>query len=141
LGFSTFNRKIFRISKFRAENFSGRELSARKILGGKKFSASVPGAISGAEMCAGTCAPSVMRKKPGVFPDFAAIGRKFLERTDFWAGKIVGVLWGIQGFAGISMNQHGAGKFSSLSPLEGDSPPPKNRYSLPPLAGLKKRTD
>jgi hypothetical protein len=45
LGFSTFDRKNFRILKFRAENFSVRELSIRKILGGKNFSASVPGAI------------------------------------------------------------------------------------------------
>jgi hypothetical protein len=59
LDFSTLNPKIFRFLKFRAENFSAREISIQKILGGKNFSANMPGAIGCEGMYADPHAPSV----------------------------------------------------------------------------------
>jgi hypothetical protein len=91
LEFSTFDRKIFRILKFRAENFSAREISNQKNLSGKNFSASVPGAIGRTGFCRGPCATSGMWEKPGVFPDFAMIVRKFLGRKNVRAGKDPGI--------------------------------------------------
>ena len=88
LQFSTFNPKFFRIFKFQTENFSARELSVRKILRSKHFSASEPGPIGRTGFCRGPCAPSAMWVKPGVFPDFAAIVRNILGRTNFRAKKI-----------------------------------------------------
>jgi hypothetical protein len=87
LEFSTFNPKFFRILKFRAENFSAREISIQKNLGRKNFRASVPGAIGRAGVCRGPYATSERCEQQGVFPDFAMIVRKILGRKNFRAGK------------------------------------------------------
>jgi hypothetical protein len=86
LEFSTFNPKIFRIFNFRAENFSARGLSIQKNLGGRNFSASVPGAIGRAGIFYSADAPSVRWENLGVFPDFAAIVRKIWE--NFWKAGV-----------------------------------------------------
>jgi hypothetical protein len=96
LEFSTFDRKIFRFFKFRAENFSARELSIQKNTGGKNFSASVPGAIGRAGRYAGVRAPSVGGDVMGVFPGFAVIGREFLGRKNLRAGKKGWLMGGIR---------------------------------------------
>jgi hypothetical protein len=88
LEFSTFNPKIFRFFKFRAENFSARELSARKNLAGKIFRPAVPGAIGRAGIGGGWCVPSVECVLARVFPGFDVIGREFsgsktFERRNF----------------------------------------------------------
>jgi hypothetical protein len=85
LDFSTFDRKIFRFLKFRAEKFWAREISIRKNLGKKNFSASVPGAIGRKGFCRGSCSPSVGGGVMGVFPGFGTIVRKILGRTNFCA--------------------------------------------------------
>jgi hypothetical protein len=87
LKFSTFDRKNFRILKFRAEIFPAQELSIRKILCGKNFSASVPGSIGRAGFCREPYASSVECGKTGVFSAFVAIVRNFLGRTNFRAKK------------------------------------------------------
>jgi len=91
LEFFTFNPKFFRILKFRAENFSARELSSRKNLGKKNFSASVPGAIGRTGFCRGPCATSEKCGQQGVFPDFYAIGRKIFGIFNVRAGKNPGI--------------------------------------------------
>jgi hypothetical protein len=88
LEFFTFNTKFFRILKFRAEFFSARELSSRKNLGEKNFGASVPGAIGRAGFCRSPYPQSEKFGQQGVFPDFAAIVRKFLEFSTFGPEKI-----------------------------------------------------
>jgi hypothetical protein len=80
LEFSTFDRKIFRILKFRAEIFSAREISGQKNSGGKNFSASVPGAIGRAGFCTGSCVPSVECGMRGCFFNF--------QPENFWIFQI-----------------------------------------------------
>jgi hypothetical protein len=53
--FGVFNWKVFRFLKFRAENFSARELSIQKNPGGRNFIASVPGSIGRAGISVGSC--------------------------------------------------------------------------------------
>jgi hypothetical protein len=86
LEFSTFNPKFFRIFKFRAGNFSARELSIRKNSGCRNFSANVPGAIGRAGILAGACAPSAGGGFMGVFPGFDMIVRKFFRISNFRTG-------------------------------------------------------
>jgi len=96
LEFSTFDRKNFGILKFRAENFSVREISIQKNLGKKNFRVSVPGVIGRTGFCRGPCATSVMWENLSVFPDFAVIVRKIFEIFNFRAGKNMGI-WGKRG--------------------------------------------
>jgi len=91
LEFSTFNPKFFLFFKFRAENFSAREISIRKNPGGRNFSASEPNMIGRTGFCRGPCATSEECGNSGVFPDFDAIGRKIFGIFNFRAGKNPGI--------------------------------------------------